>query len=166
MRAEQAASTVAQEQLERVGLNSWNSNKATASAGSTVGPGGAGRGECQVREHAHKDTGSHVHCQLEHPWWDMFHLIRSISLMKGLFTRLPGHMAHNRARNAVASRDRTVIRIASTWRARNEFELLGVLPRTGPVSTGWQVAALSGLVCCVKVYADLNTFRIGLGSAE
>ena len=29
--------------------------------------------------------------------WDMFHLIRSISLMKGLFTRLPGHMAHNRA---------------------------------------------------------------------
>jgi len=29
--------------------------------------------------------------------WDMFHLIRSISVVKGLFMRLPGHMAHNRA---------------------------------------------------------------------
>ena len=30
--------------------------------------------------------------------WDMFHLIRSISVVKGLLMRLPGHMAHNRAR--------------------------------------------------------------------
>ncbi len=29
--------------------------------------------------------------------WDMFHLIRFTWLAKGLFMRLPGHMAHNRA---------------------------------------------------------------------
>jgi len=28
--------------------------------------------------------------------WGMFHLIRFISQAKGLFRRLPGHMAHNR----------------------------------------------------------------------
>lgn len=28
--------------------------------------------------------------------WEMFHLIRFISQAKGLFRRLPGHMAHNR----------------------------------------------------------------------
>ena len=30
--------------------------------------------------------------------WDMVHLIRFISQAKGLCTRHPGHMAHNRAR--------------------------------------------------------------------
>jgi hypothetical protein len=30
--------------------------------------------------------------------WEMFHLIRFNSQAKGLFRRLPGHMAHNRAR--------------------------------------------------------------------
>jgi hypothetical protein len=29
--------------------------------------------------------------------WDVVHLFRSICQMKGLFTRPPGHMAHNRA---------------------------------------------------------------------
>ncbi|RZB17297.1 hypothetical protein StrepF001_21365 [Streptomyces sp. F001] len=29
--------------------------------------------------------------------WDMVHLIRFISQVKGLFTGPPGHMAHNRA---------------------------------------------------------------------
>lgn len=29
--------------------------------------------------------------------WDIFHLIRFISLAKGLFTRDPGHMAHIQA---------------------------------------------------------------------
>src|SRR5690606_4786332 len=37
---------------------------ATASAGSTEDPAGAGPGERRVREHAHKDSGSHLHCQL------------------------------------------------------------------------------------------------------
>lgn len=50
--------------------------------------------------------------------WDMFHLIRFISEVKGLFRCLPGHMAHNRAHKP-------------QW---NEIELLGVLPRTGSVS--------------------------------
>ena len=50
--------------------------------------------------------------------WDMFHLIRFISEVKGLFRCLPGHMPHNRARKP-------------QW---NEIELLGVLPRTGSVS--------------------------------
>jgi hypothetical protein len=50
--------------------------------------------------------------------WDMFHLIRFISAVKGLFTILSGHMAHNRAHKPRG----------------NEIELLSVLPRTGPVS--------------------------------
>lgn len=33
--------------------------------------------------------------------WDMFHLIRFISVAKGLFMGRPGHMAHNRARGVV-----------------------------------------------------------------
>ncbi|SED72781.1 hypothetical protein SAMN05216489_04252 [Streptomyces sp. 3213] len=49
--------------------------------------------------------------------WDMFHLIRFIWEVKGLFGRLSGHMAHNRAHKP-------------RW---NEIELLSVLPRTGPV---------------------------------
>ena len=50
--------------------------------------------------------------------WDMFHLIRFISEVKGLFRCLPGHMAHNRAHTP-------------QW---NEIELLGVLPRTDSIS--------------------------------
>ena len=60
--------------------------------------------------------------------WDMFHLIRFISEVKGLFTRPSGHMAHNRAQ---APRG-------------NEIELLGVLLRAGPVPD-WR--PLVGLVC-------------------
>lgn len=33
--------------------------------------------------------------------WDMFHLIRFISVTKGLFMRWTGHMAHNRAHGVV-----------------------------------------------------------------
>ncbi|KUO19025.1 hypothetical protein AQJ91_22775 [Streptomyces dysideae] len=32
--------------------------------------------------------------------WDMFHLIRFISVAKGLFRGHPGHMAHNRAQES------------------------------------------------------------------
>jgi hypothetical protein len=49
--------------------------------------------------------------------WDMFHLIRFIWEVKGLFRRLSGHMAHNRAHKPRG----------------NEIELLSVLPRTGSV---------------------------------
>ncbi|GAA3978102.1 hypothetical protein GCM10022232_07280 [Streptomyces plumbiresistens] len=73
--------------------------------------------------------------------WDMFHLIRFISQVKGLFMCPPGHMAHNRAHGP-----------------RNEIELLGVLLRTGPQARcGNGVPQGSRLL--VKVYADLNTFR-------
>jgi hypothetical protein len=34
--------------------------------------------------------------------WDAFHLIRFICEVKGLFTVLPGHKAHNRAQGVVA----------------------------------------------------------------
>ncbi len=46
--------------------------------------------------------------------WDMFHLIRFICQVKGLFTRNPGHMAHIRARK----------------HSRNAIERRGVLLRT------------------------------------
>lgn len=68
--------------------------------------------------------------------WDMFHLIRFISEAKGLFMRPPGHMAHNRAH-----------RPHSCARVRNEIELLGVLPRTGPQRLVTGLEALEGLVC-------------------
>ncbi|RRR80951.1 hypothetical protein EHS43_20145 [Streptomyces sp. RP5T] len=43
-------------------------------------------------------TAAHTLTVNSTPWkWDMFHLIRSISLVKGLFGRRAGHMAHNRA---------------------------------------------------------------------
>lgn len=35
--------------------------------------------------------------------WHMFHLIRSIWVMKGLCMGLPGHMAHNRERMGVVA---------------------------------------------------------------
>ena len=73
--------------------------------------------------------------------WDMFHLIRFTSQVKGLFARLRGHMAHNQAQGP-----------------RNEIELLGVLPRTGSVRGGRP----PGPPLPVKVYADLNTFRMAL----
>jgi hypothetical protein len=64
-------------------------------------------------------------------------------------------MAHNPgAQTPLRSRDLNVIRFASRF-ARNEIELLGVLPRAG-------VGDLSGPLSSVRVYADLNTFRIAL----
>ncbi|GED86640.1 hypothetical protein TNCT6_37250 [Streptomyces sp. 6-11-2] len=46
--------------------------------------------------------------------WDMFHLIRFISQMKGLLVGVPGHMAHMPGAQApLRSRDQTVIQVAS-----------------------------------------------------
>ncbi|GAA2898076.1 hypothetical protein GCM10010524_32770 [Streptomyces mexicanus] len=46
--------------------------------------------------------------------WDMFHLIRLISQVKGLLTGKAGHMAHMPgAQTPLRSRDPTVIRFAS-----------------------------------------------------
>src|SRR5690606_11418960 len=60
-----AESGTSRRRPERGGGSTAAGATATANAGSTGGPGGAGRGECQVREHAHKDSGSHPHCQLD-----------------------------------------------------------------------------------------------------
>ncbi|GEC10128.1 hypothetical protein SSP24_77830 [Streptomyces spinoverrucosus] len=46
-------------------------------------------------------TRTPVHTRTVNPapdMWDMFHLFRFIAVVKGLLSRSPGHMAHNRAR--------------------------------------------------------------------
>lgn len=74
--------------------------------------------------------------------WDMFHLIRFISLPKGLFSKHPGHMAHNRARAHRGTR-------SNIWASFSVQGLYGVGGPRGPRLH-------------VKVYGDLNTFRMAL----
>lgn len=75
--------------------------------------------------------------------WDMFHLFRFLSRVKGLLTGVWGHMGHNRAAQAFAERDRTPGRL-STYR-----DLYGSDALPGPRLRVW-------------VYGDLNTFRMAL----
>ncbi|GGN37164.1 hypothetical protein GCM10011578_081170 [Streptomyces fuscichromogenes] len=66
--------------------------------------------------------------------WDTVHLIRFISLPKGLCREHPGHMAHNRAREPL----------------RNAIEHLGVFLRTSSV---WGRRPARGLVCMSRFMA-------------
>lgn len=87
--------------------------------------------------------------------WDMFHLIRSISMVKGLCRRRPGHMVRTTGRSGRATSHDFPARL------RNEFELMGVLPRTGPKGLA-RFGGPLGSPLLVKVYADLNTFSKAL----
>jgi hypothetical protein len=73
--------------------------------------------------------------------WDMFHLIRFISEVKGLFMRSPGHMAQNQAREPGTR--------SNSWAS---FSVQAPEARCGS-------GAPQGSYLLVKVYADLNTFR-------
>nr|BFD84455.1 hypothetical protein StreXyl84_38560 [Streptomyces sp. Xyl84] len=94
--------------------------------------------------------------------WDMVHLIRFISQVKGLLSGSPGHMAHMPGAQApLRSRDPNVIRFASAGdpeRDRRPGRPSFCGPRRGPARGGRS----SGPPLCVKVYADLNTFRMAL----
>ena len=68
------------------------------------------------------------------------------------------HGAHNRAQGP---RDAARTPHDFHARVRNEFELTGVLPRTGPKDLAWLGGPL-GSHLLVKVYADLNTFSKAL----
>lgn len=62
------------------------------------------------------------------PMQEMFHLIRFLWKVKGLFWGPPGHMAQQPGtQTSLRSCDRNVIRLASSV-GRNEIELPGVLP--------------------------------------
>ncbi|GHD95811.1 hypothetical protein GCM10010508_61940 [Streptomyces naganishii JCM 4654] len=94
--------------------------------------------------------------------WDMFHLIRFISQVKGLLTRGPGHMAHMPGTQApLRSRDPTVIRFASA-RVSERDRSPGRPSRYGPVRVPRRTRDTRGSRLRVKVYADLNTFRMAL----
>lgn len=74
--------------------------------------------------------------------WHMLHLFRFICEVKGLLFVRPGDIAH----------------IRECGSRRNVIELLGVLPRTDACAGS---AALRAPLH-VKVYVDLNTFRMAL----
>ena len=97
--------------------------------------------------------------------WAMFHLIRFISAAKGLCRSLRGHMAHNRAhkprRDPVIHADPCdphVIRFASSSALERDRT-----PERPPSYRSCAEAELRpGPYSAVRVYADLNTFRIAL----
>lgn len=74
--------------------------------------------------------------------WDMFHLIRFICQVKGLFIRCSGHMGHIR-----------VLGRGPRAPTRNGDEHEGVSPRTEVVRGPPSLRARTR----VKVYGDLNT---------
>jgi hypothetical protein len=76
--------------------------------------------------------------------WDIFHLIRCVSQVNGLFPRLPGDMAHNQTHGLTDFGTRP-----NFWSSSLVQALCGGSRSPGPP-------------LAVKVYADLNTFRMAL----
>jgi hypothetical protein len=151
------------EQPERAwGSTAGTTATATSNGGSTEGPGGAGRGDGQVREHAHKDSGSHPHCQLDaryvghgspHP----------VHLRGERFVQPPTgtHGAQPGARASLRTRDPTVIRFASE-RVSERDRTPGRPPPYRSVRGRRPPGALSA---CQGLWR-FEHFPHGLGSAE
>ncbi|GAA5066381.1 hypothetical protein GCM10023336_48060 [Streptomyces similanensis] len=94
--------------------------------------------------------------------WDMFHLIRFISQVKGLLMGVAGHMRHMPGTQApLSSRDPTVIRFASVCVSERD-RWPGRPCLCGPREGSHAGREVPGALRCVKVYADLNTYCRGL----